>query len=148
MQIKDQIRSRREALGMEMDQLAKRVGVTEQAVRHWESGRSYPGKSKMRMVEQALSFVLDWTEGAKPFGEGKTAAAMIDQGDVDMLLVICKLPLKAKTLIVELSKLHLEAVERGRANVPPPPPPRPAPTKKIPTVKVAVRVPAAASSRR
>lgn len=130
MKIKDQIRSRRESLGMEMDQLAKRVGVTEQAVRHWESGRSYPGKGKMRFVEQALSFTLDWTEGTKPAGEGKTAAAMIDQADVDLLLVICKLPLSAKNLLGEFARLHLEAIERGREAVALPPPRAPA-VKKL-----------------
>ena len=128
MQIKDQIRSRREGLGLDMLQLAKRVGVTEQAVRHWESGRSYPGKRKMHDVEQALSFSLDWTEGVKPAGEGKTAAAMIDQGDVNLLLVICKLPLAAKELLGSLAQLHLEAVERARGVLPPPPPPAPPPS--------------------
>lgn len=131
MKIKDQIRSRRESLGMDMLQLARRVGVTEQAVRHWESGRSYPGKSKMHLLETALSFVLDWTEGLKPVGEGKTAAAMIDEGDVSLLLVICKLPLRVKTLLGELAQAHLEVLERSREVAPaPPPPPAPAPARR------------------
>ena len=127
MKIKDQIRSRREKLGIEMKELANRVGVTEQAVRHWETGRSYPGKRKMHDVEAALSFVLDWTEGTRPEGQGKTASAMVDQGDVNLLLVICKLPLAAKNLIGDLAKMHLAAIERGRDAVSPSPTPAPAP---------------------
>lgn len=138
MLIKDQIRSRREALGLDMLQLAKRVGVTEQAVRHWESGRSYPGKSKMRLVEAALSFVLDWTEGVQPPGGSKTAAAMVDQSDMNLLLVICKLPLRAKNALAEFAEMHLEALEQGRqagARQSQPPPKtveaKPAPRKKV-----------------
>ncbi|HOW46102.1 MAG TPA: helix-turn-helix transcriptional regulator [Rubrivivax sp.] len=119
MQIKDQIRVRREALGMDMHQLAMRVGVTEQAVRHWESGRSYPSKSKIRLIEEALSFTMDWSEGANPVAEGRTAAAMVDPKDVDLLLVICKLPLRAKNLLGDLARMHLEAVERSRPEPPP-----------------------------
>lgn len=116
MLLKDQIRYRRESLGISMKELADRVGITEQAVRHWESGRSFPGKKIMHKVEQALSFTIDWTEGANPGVAGKTAAAMIDQTDVELLLVICKLPLKAKNLIADFARLHLEAVEAARSN--------------------------------
>jgi transcriptional regulator with XRE-family HTH domain len=113
--IKDQIRVRREALGMNMAQLAMRVGVSEQAVRHWESGRSYPRKPTIPLLEDALSFVMDWSEGAHPETEGKTAAAMIDQRDVDLLMVICQLPLRAKELLGELARMHLAAVQASRA---------------------------------
>lgn len=122
MKIKDQIQSRREQLGIERVELAERVGVTEQAVRWWENGRSYPSKSKMHRVEQALSFVLDWTEGTRAAGADKTAAAMIDQDDVELLLVICKLPLQAKHALGEIARLHLEAVEQARRTGPPTPP--------------------------
>jgi len=103
---------------MDMHQLAMRVGVTEQAVRHWENGRSYPSKAKTRLLEQALSFVLDWSEGENPVQEGRTAAAMIDKADVDLLLVICRLPFKAKQLMGEFARLHLEAVEKAHAAPP------------------------------
>jgi len=122
LRVKDQIRVRREALGMDMHQLALRVGVTEQAVRHWENGRSFPSKAKTRLLEQALSFSLDWSEGENPTQESKTAAAMIDQRDVDLLLVICKLPLRAKELLGDFARLHLEAVAKARNDEPDPDP--------------------------
>lgn len=121
MQIKDQIRARREALDMDMAQLAMRVGVTEQAVRHWESGRSYPSKHKIRALEQALSFTMDWSEGSNPISEGTTAASMIDQADVDLLLVICQLPAQAKEIFGALARMHLSVVQQARRAAPPPP---------------------------
>jgi len=120
MQIKDQIRARREALDMDMAQLAMRVGVTEQTVRHWESGRSYPSKSKIRALEQALSFTMDWSEGLNPVSGGTTAASMIDQGDVDLLLIIAQLPGRAKTLFAELARMHLDVVQQARRHAPAP----------------------------
>jgi transcriptional regulator with XRE-family HTH domain len=125
MLIKDQIRSRREALGYTHADVAKKLGISEQAVRHWENGRSYPSKNKMHDVEQVLSFTIDWTEGQKSAGAGSTAASMIDQNDIDLLLVICKLPLKAKNLMGDLARMHLEAVESARtaASAQPPEPP-------------------------
>lgn len=131
LQIKDQIRVRREALGLDMSQLAMRVGVTEQAVRHWENGRSYPSKSKIRLLEEVLSFTMDWSEGANPVTGASTAAAMIDQRDVDLLLVICQLPLRAKQLLSDIARMHLEAVQQARAA-------RPAESEQLTAVRAAV----------
>lgn len=126
MKIKDQIRIRREALGMSMKELADRVGVTEQAVRHWEGGRSFPGKKKTSLVEQALSFTIDWSEGS-PVAEGRTAAAMVDQQDMELLLVIARLPRRAKEVIGEMARMHADAVDRARGVLPPEPPAPPPP---------------------
>jgi len=115
VQVKDQIRVRREALGITMHELGQRVGVTEQAVRHWEGGRSYPSKAKTRLLETALSFSIDWSEGANKDKASATAAAMIDKADIDLLVTICQLPLRAKQVIEELAKLHLEAVQQARS---------------------------------
>ncbi|WOB06535.1 helix-turn-helix transcriptional regulator [Piscinibacter gummiphilus] len=127
MKIKDQIRSRREALGMTMKELADRVGTSEQAVRQWETRGSIPRQKTLRLVEQALSFQIDFTEGLAPPGGGKTAAAYIEQSDIDLVLIIGRLPLHAKTVIGEMARMHLEAVEAARAaeskNPPAPPPP-------------------------
>ena len=115
MLIKDQIRMAREAKGMEMSDLAMQVGVTKQSVYHWENGRSYPSKYKKDAVEQALGIRLDWSEGANALTNGKTAASMMEQTDVDLFLVLCKLPLRAKEAMSELARLHLQAIEQGKA---------------------------------
>ncbi len=113
MLIKDQIRARREQLGISIVDLAEKIGVTDQAVRHWESGRSNPSKRLAQKVESVLDFRLDWTEGARHSGSASTMNALLDQQDIDLLLVICRLPFDAKTLIGEFARLHLAALDRG-----------------------------------
>lgn len=113
MKIKDQIRARRDQLGVSVVDLAAKLGVTDQAVRHWESGRSNPSKGTAQQLEQLLDFQLDWSEGARHSGDQKTINALLDQRDIDLLLVICRLPFDAKNLIGELARMHLAALERG-----------------------------------
>ena len=114
MKVSHQIRSRREAIGMSLQELAQKTSVTEQAVRHWESGRSYPGKAKARLVEQVLGFNIDWTEGIRGAGEQASATAMINPRDLDLLLTICKLPADMKGVMEQLANLHLRAIEGSR----------------------------------
>lgn len=111
MKIKDQIRARREQLGVSIVQLAERLGVTDQAVRYWEAGRSNPGKRMAQRLEEQLDFSLDWTEGARHSGDRSTINALIDQNDIDLLLLICRLPFDAKNLLGEFARVHLRALE-------------------------------------
>ena len=113
MKIKDQIKARREQLGIALIDLAERLGVTDQAVRHWESGRSNPSKRMAQRVETVLDFQLDWSEGARHSGDKNTINALLDQRDIDLLLVICRLPWDAKNLVGEFARIHLAALERG-----------------------------------
>jgi DNA-binding transcriptional regulator YiaG len=114
MKVKDQIKARREQLGMSIDELARRLEVSGQAVRHWESGRSFPGKSKAGALEAALSITLDWTEGSRPAASGNAMAALVNHADIDLLLLICQLPPQAKQLVGDLVRMHLTALEGGR----------------------------------
>lgn len=113
MQVKDQIKVRREQLGVSVQELAKRLKVSAQAVRYWESGRSYPGKGKTAALEAALSFNIDWTEGARALAKQPTVQSMIAAGDVSLLLEIAKLPPPAKALIGDLVRMHLDALGAG-----------------------------------
>lgn len=110
MKIKDQIRARREQLGVSVNELANRVGVSSQAIRYWESGRSFPGKSKAPSVESALSFVLDWTEGKKAAAIKPQMAALVSQEDIDLLLLLSRLPVSFKELIASVANAHLAAI--------------------------------------
>lgn len=110
MQIKDQIRARREQLGISVSELAKRVGVSGQAIRHWETGRSFPGKSKAPDVEAALSFTLDWTEGRRADAAQPQMAALVKQEDMDLLMLLCRLPAPFKALLSDLAKLQLASI--------------------------------------
>lgn len=125
MQVKDQIRVRREALGVSPRELADRVGVSPQAVTWWESGRSAPRRKIIPLLEQALSFQLDWSEGRGD--KSQHAAAMVDENDMQLLLKICRLPANAKSVFGQMVDIHLEAVDRARRALPPEPRPAPAP---------------------
>ncbi len=114
MKISQQIRARREQLGASVSELAKRVGVSAQAVRHWESGRSFPGKSKAPLVEAALSFTIDWTEGRRAESVGPQMAALVEKGDVDLLMLLGRLPEPYKNLMSEMAKMHLAAITGER----------------------------------
>ena len=114
MKVSDQIKIRREQLGVSVNELAKRLGVSGQSIRHWEHGRSYPGKAKIAALETALSFTLDWTEGTRAAAGRPGVSALIDQADIDLLLLICRLPPPAKVLMADLVKMHIAALDGGR----------------------------------
>lgn len=114
MKVSDQIKIRREQLGVSVNELAKRLGVSGQSVRHWEHGRSYPGKAKIAALETALSFSIDWTEGTRAAAGRPGVSALIDQADIDLLLLICRLPPPAKVLMADLVKMHVTALDGGR----------------------------------
>lgn len=111
MKIKDQIRTRREQLGVTIDELGRRVGVSHQAVRYWESGRSFPGKSKAPKLEDALSFRLDWTEGVRSRTGRPDITALLDQEDIEIMLTIRKLPPVVKQHLGEMAKLYMDALD-------------------------------------
>jgi transcriptional regulator with XRE-family HTH domain len=114
MKVGEQIRARREKQGLTIAQFAKRLDVSEQAVRYWESGRSAPRRQALRSLEAALNFTIDWTEGksGRPMG----AAGLIDQADVELLLLICRLPPEMKHLLAELAgELVKTPVRKSRA---------------------------------
>lgn len=115
MKIGEQIKTRREELGMTIKELADRVGVTPQSIRNWERGeRQQPRPENYKALQRALSFRLDLSEGSQPV-ETQSAGAMMTQGDVDLLLVIARLPPQAKKLFDELARMHLRAVDAARA---------------------------------
>jgi transcriptional regulator with XRE-family HTH domain len=116
MKIGEQIRARREQLGVSVNELAKRVGVSAQAVRYWEISRSFPGKSKAPDVESALSFSLDWTEGRRVNPAQPQMASLVDRGDVELLLTLSRLPAPFKQLMGDLARMHLSAVAGGKQN--------------------------------
>lgn len=116
MKIGEQIRARREQLGVSVNELANRAGVSAQAVRYWESSRSFPGKSKAPGVEAALSFTLDWTEGKRVNPAQPQMASLVNREDVELLLVLGRLPEPFKKLIGDLARMHLAAVAGGKQN--------------------------------
>ncbi|MBU3577514.1 helix-turn-helix transcriptional regulator [Polynucleobacter sp. UK-Kesae-W10] len=114
MKVSEQIQARREQLGISINELAKRLEVSGQAVRHWESGRSFPGKSKTVALESILGMSIDWTEGVRSKSAKSPISTLVNQGDIDLLLLICRLPPQAKDLIQQFVSMHLTALDGGR----------------------------------
>jgi transcriptional regulator with XRE-family HTH domain len=108
MQVKEQIRLRMTELQVSVKQLSVALGVSDQTVRHWLSGRSFPGKSKAPALERALSFKLDYSQGATQhlaaYSQGTAQHLPADaRADVEGLLAITRLPPNIRKLIFELA---------------------------------------------
>lgn len=102
MLVKDQIRSRMTQLGISVPTLAKQLDVSEQSVRFWLAGRNLPGKRHASNLEAALSCTINWTEGARQ-GDRPTAAHLLEQADVEIMLKVSKLPMSIKILFGRLA---------------------------------------------
>jgi transcriptional regulator with XRE-family HTH domain len=97
MQVKDQIKLRMSQLKFTYEDVAGGLGVSEQTVRHWCSGRNFPGKRHTVALESLLDFKLDFSEGAsddlspreKVIGE---IATSLDNVDLETMQAISKLP--------------------------------------------------------
>lgn len=108
MKIKDQVRLRREQLGLSIQEFAHLVDVSEQAVRYWEAGRSAPGRGTRAKVEDALRIQLDWQEGRDRY------PAMLDivlEEDLQLIEMLARLPLSAKAAFKALMQSHLDMAE-------------------------------------
>ena len=103
-----QIRMRRQALGWTQQELATRLSVTEQAVRHWENDRSHPTGKKKAPLEAALGARINWTES--PDFESPLQVRLLPE-DWELLSVLVKLPAPVKAVLQRMALMHLEAVQ-------------------------------------
>ena len=111
MDIKEQIRARRLAIGLSVQDFAKAVGVSEQTVRHWESGRNYPVKRRRDAVERALTHKLDWRGGGAPMDQDHDP--LFDKGDLLLLGKLRRLSPSAKAVVSQLlDELQVTSGER------------------------------------
>lgn len=115
MKVGQQIQVRMEQLGVSVNELAKRVGVSGQAVRHWVAGRSFPGKRHAPALEQALSFNIDFTEGVGKRDGRKAATEIMERQDVELMLMVSKLEPQMKLALHQLVEACL-ATQKGGAS--------------------------------
>lgn len=102
MKVAQQLQVRMEQLGVSTTELARRVGVSAQAVRHWLAGRSFPSKRQAPKVEQALSFNIDFTEGAGKKAGRQDGSTLMERTDVELVLMISKLEPKMRVALHQL----------------------------------------------
>lgn len=112
MLVKDQLRVRMEQLKVGVPELAKRIGVSNQSVRHWLSGRSFPGKRHLPELERALSFKLDFSEG-DTLTTSQTVEATLQQTDIELFLMIQRMPPDVKVQLARLMQVMIEHANRG-----------------------------------
>lgn len=105
MLIKDQLRVRMDQLQMPVTELARRVGVSGQSVRHWLEGRNYPTKVKTALIEDALSVRLDFSEGTTE--QGVTVDETLRKADIETFILISRLPPDVQDLFAELAEKFL-----------------------------------------
>jgi transcriptional regulator with XRE-family HTH domain len=108
VEVKDQLRLRMEQLKITVPQVAKAIGVSNQSVRHWLSGRSFPGKRHVPALEKYLSFKIDFSEGA--VSPGPTVETALERTDIELFLLISKVPAPMK---VPLYRLVEEVIKIG-----------------------------------
>ncbi len=105
MLVKDQIRMQMDRLGVSHRELAKRIGISEQTARFWTSGRSYPAKKRIPELEQALSFKLDFSEGAGV--HGPTVSSAMEAADIELFLKLRRLPTAVRLVFEQLVDVYL-----------------------------------------
>lgn len=106
MLVKDQIKLRMQQLEISHAQLANLCNTSDQATRNWTSGRSNPRKKRIQLVEQALSFKIDWSEGAQ--AAGPTVTESMPSRDAELFAKIQRLPAATKMTFEQLADQMLE----------------------------------------
>lgn len=124
MLVKDQLRLRMDQLEMPIPELARRVGVSTQSVRHWLAGRSFPGKAKCNLIEAVLSFKLDFSEGNT--GQTETIDQKLTQTDLATRTAISQLPPEMQVTFGKLAAQFVAALREAQAGRPRPTLGRPA----------------------
>lgn len=116
MKVKDQLRLQMEKMKISVKELSERLDVSDQTVRHWLSGRSFPGKSKTAALDRALNFKIDYSEGASA-GAGPDDAPLTNGGlhhtDIAALLAISRMPPAIKLAYCQLAEEIVRHVEGG-----------------------------------
>ena len=76
----DRLTGARESAGLEVEELAKRLGVKPKTIRAWEDDRSEPRANRTTMLAGLLNVSLVWLMTGK--GDGPRAAAKPAGGDL------------------------------------------------------------------
>ena len=124
MLVKDQLQLRMDQLEMPVSELARRVGVSGQSVRHWLGGRSFPGKAKCNLIEAVLSFKLDFSEGNT--GQTETMNQKLTQADLATRTAISQLPPEMQVTFGKLAAQFVAALREAQTGRPRSTPGRPA----------------------
>jgi len=115
MKVKDQLRLQMERMHVSVKELSERLDVSDQTVRHWLSGRSFPGKSKTAALDQALNFKIDYSEGAVPTlpsdGRPEAPSVGLSRTDIETLMAISRMPPDLKLMLCRLAEAIVQRLD-------------------------------------
>ncbi len=86
MRIGQRIRQRRERLGVERASLGDLLGVTEETIRQWESGKTSPLRRRMDELARALNCSRSWLETGEE-GLGETRAQYTRENGGEFIII-------------------------------------------------------------
>lgn len=78
----------RDAVGLSVAQLARRLGVKTSTIQAWESDRSQPRANRLAMLAGVLNVSLSWIlhgVGTAPLDENRSEAARSISGNIEKL---------------------------------------------------------------
>lgn len=117
MRIGDRIRTRREEIGIQQADLAKRLGLSQSAVSQWEDGKTDPYPKRLRDIAQALDttvrFLTDLEEGEDPIDDLSEQTPVIQY---DGIIRVPRVGLIQAGLFAERNELPIE--EQGFTPIP------------------------------
>ena len=105
MELKDQIRIARGALGVSQTELATKLGISKQTIVWWETGEHRPKTGRIRELENVLNVRLDLSErgSATPLSaEAGKKSLSVDPESLRLAVAIGRLPEKQKNAITTL----------------------------------------------
>ena len=117
MKVGQQIQFRMDQLGVSVPELARRIGVSAQAIRFWLTGRSFPGKRHAPALEKALSFTVDYTEGAAKSAGRENASELMNKFDLEIALKVAQLTPTMKIALKALVDECLSLQSSGRTSL-------------------------------
>lgn len=101
MELKDQIRIAREALGLDQPQLAELVGVSKQAIIWWETGENVPRIQRLRKLEEVLNIKLNATGNTEVDGSLPNLPGVRPE-DLSIAVAISRLPKSYRDALITM----------------------------------------------
>lgn len=104
MELKDQIRVARQAMGLDQWQFAEQLHISRQTVVWWEDGVHRPKMARVKEIEGVLKVRLDLSERGsfKPLLDGQKSSPAVDPEMLKLALDISMLPKAQREAIITL----------------------------------------------
>ena len=89
MELIERITFARERAGLSQTELAKKIGITPQAIQNWEYGKSSPRLQRLKKLAEVLNVSEEWiTTGNGSFKRKKQSNAKNDKDLTDNILFV------------------------------------------------------------